>query len=147
MQRDETEFGPDKSTSFSGDKDLLDWRWYIETRLIKQPPNKLNLGDLDNDEYYKLFAAQTNIDSDGFPVNYLDWQREGEDDDGEDYVQWMSEIDGDLWFDKFDHSNTNEFNSIRNSGLLSVNILGVTGLLNSAFAIYVAFAFLGNFRD
>lgn len=105
------------------------------------------MGDLDDDEYYKLFAAQTNIDSDGFPVNYLDWQREGEDDDGEDYVQWMSEIDGDLWFDKFDHSNTNEFNSIRNSGLLSVNILGVTGLLNSAFAIYVAFAFLGNFRD
>ena len=146
-QRDEREFGPDKSTSFDGDQEELEWRWFTETKQIKQPPISHNMGDLDDDDYFKLLNDQEDIDSNGFLINYQDWQREGEDDDGEDYIQWMTEVDGDLWFDKFDHSNSEQYESIRSSGVVSINILGLTGLINSVFSLWVAFTWLGDFTE
>ena len=53
-QRDERDFGPDKAIDFNGTFETLDWRFFTETEQIKQPPNQLNMGDLDDDEYDRL---------------------------------------------------------------------------------------------
>ena len=67
-QRDELDFGPDKGIDYDGILEELDLRFYTETEQIKQPPNSLNLGDLDDDDYDRLLVIQTEIDSDGFPL-------------------------------------------------------------------------------
>lgn len=105
------------------------------------------MGNLDDDDYDRLLAIQTDIDSDGFPVNYIDWKRYGEDDDGNEYPHWQFEIDGEFWFDKYDRSNTEESISIRRSGEQSINILGTMGLVNSVFSIWVWFTFLTDYLN
>jgi len=45
-------------------------RIWTETKAIKTPPNSLNMGDWDADNYWALLVNQLNVDSDGFPLNY-----------------------------------------------------------------------------
>ena len=59
----------------------------------------------------------------------------------------MAEIDGDLWFDKFDQTNSAEYISIRSAGNMSINILGLTGLFNSVFSLWVWFTFLPDYTN
>ena len=94
-----------------------------------------------------MLVIQKDIDSDGFPLNYLDWARPGEDEDGNEYTHYMFAIDGDLWFDKFDFTTSDEYISIRRAGVQSINILGFTGLLNSVFSLWVWFTFLTDYGN
>ena len=146
-QRDSLDFGPDKGIDYDGVLEELTLRFFTETEQIKQPSNSLNLGDLDDDDYDRLLILQTDIDSDGFPIVYQDWAREGEDEDGDEYPQWLFDIDGDLWFDKYDRSNTDEYVSIKREGEQSINILGAVGLVNSVFSVWVWFAFLTDYLN
>lgn len=59
----------------------------------------------------------------------------------------MFEIDGDLWFDRFDQSNSEEYISVRRAGEQSINILGLMGLVNSAFSIWVWFTWLSDYTN
>ena len=146
-QREERDFGPDKADDFYGTLETLDWRFFTETEQIKQPPNSLDLGNLDDDEYDRLLVLQKLIDPDGFHINYRNWARTDLDDDGNEYPHWVFDIDGDLWFDKFDRSNTEEYISIKREGVQSINILGITGLLNSVFSLWVWFTFLTDYNN
>lgn len=66
----------------------------VEEEDIKIPPNELNLGDLDDEDYARNLVEQKEIDNDGFPVTYRDWLRPGEDDDDEEYPEFIFEIEG-----------------------------------------------------
>ena len=146
-QREERDFGPDKADDFYGTLETLDWRYFTETEQIKQPPNSLDLGNLDDDDYDRLLVLQKLIVPDGFHINYRNWARTDLDDDGNEYPHWVFDIDGDLWFDKFDRSNTEEYISIKREGVQSINILGITGLLNSVFSLWVWFTFLTDYNN
>lgn len=59
----------------------------------------------------------------------------------------MFEISGSLWFDKFDYTNTADYIAVRQAGVQSINILGLTGLVNSVYSLWVWFTFLTDYSN
>jgi len=137
-----------KSVDFTGTiNEAQGFRNYLEEKTTKLPPNTLNIGDRDDSDYDENLLDQKKIDSDGFPIESQDWQRPGEDDDGESYVQYLFEIDGAKWIDKYDFSNSQVYNSAVASGNTGVNVLAAVGLLNTIGVVWVWFKFLNTLTN
>ena len=75
------------------------------------------MGDLDDDDWDRLLVLQEAVDSDGFPIEFRQWARAGKDENDVEYEHWMFDIDGDLWFDKFDSTSSDEYVSIKRAGV------------------------------
>ena len=102
-----------------------------------------------DDEYFlrDLIDYQDDVNEEGYGIRIKDWQRDPEIDDGDliEYPHFLFEIDGDYWFDKFAEDHSDVFETIERQGSQAINVLGVTGLVNSIYSIWVWFRFLSDF--
>jgi len=94
-----------------------------------------------------MLFDQKKIDKDGFPIESQDWKRPGQDDDGEDYIQYLFDIDGANWIDKYDPTSSTFYSSAAASGSTGVNVLAATGLVNTVGCVWVWYKFLNDFNN
>ena len=79
----------------------------------------------------------------GFLIETTDWYRYNEFDEyGNLYPVFMFEIDGDLWIQVY-HGAGEETNFVKHETDVSQTVLGLTGLMNIYFTIWVWIKFLG----
>lgn len=103
---------------------------------------------MDDDDFARdLVEYKDDVDEEGYGIRIKDWQRDPEIDDDEliEYPHFLFEIDGDYWFDKFAEDHTDVFETIERQGSQAISVLGVTGLVNSIYSIWVWFRFLSDF--
>jgi len=48
----------------------------------------------------------------------------------------IREITGELWLDKFDRSNDEDYIAAKKAGNLAINVLGAVGVINSVFSLW-----------
>lgn len=73
-EEEELDYGVSKAVAFTGAiVQAQNLREYTEDFSIKTPPNTLNIGDRDDEDYEDNLLKQGKIDSDGFPIESQDW--------------------------------------------------------------------------
>lgn len=69
------------------------------------------------------------------------------DEDDEEYPEFIFEIEGINWMNKFELRDDSGYESVKRAANLSVNVLGATGLVNSIFSLWVWTKFLSDYTN
>ena len=83
--------------------------YWIAEKTIKEPPVTVNIGNVDSEKYGQDLISQRQINPDGFAVESQDWKRTGNDAAGLEYEQYMDEIRGEKWLNRFNVTASSEF--------------------------------------
>lgn len=95
---------------------------------------------MDDEDYEEILEDKLDIDDDGFPIEYQDWDVPfGNDETG---TGWIIEIDGDDWLRKYSRGNNADFTAISRTGNIGLTMFGITGLINSVLGCSIWFLFL-----